>query len=229
MARLIIHVESTALLNWDTANQLGTRVTEVRRRQLKKGGCVVWVWGSGVLGAQPGARDKWWQETALGFLPDLTNWTPGKGVREQLQLAEKTIVDTKILLRDWILKQRRGQGAIVCLDFHDRKGIDIKGCEKDLRNPRVAWALGVSAKCWCFEVACSATVVQCKYAPVFWDCDCFQVLDCQAVTPTYLTGFLPASVKTMSARQSYQCCSPAAALCLWALHLYIKIIWLIME
>ena len=31
MARLIIHVESTALLNWDTANQLGTRVTEVRQ------------------------------------------------------------------------------------------------------------------------------------------------------------------------------------------------------
>ena len=30
MARLIIHVESTALLNWDTANQLGTWVTGVR-------------------------------------------------------------------------------------------------------------------------------------------------------------------------------------------------------
>ena len=30
MARLIIHVESTTLLNWDTANQLGTWVTGVR-------------------------------------------------------------------------------------------------------------------------------------------------------------------------------------------------------
>ena len=33
------------------------------------------------MGAPPGAWDKWWQETALGFLPDLTNWTPGKGVK----------------------------------------------------------------------------------------------------------------------------------------------------
>ena len=98
MARLIIHVESTALLNWDTANQLGTWVTEVRHRQLKKGGCVVWVWGSRVLGALPGAWDKWWQETALGFLPDLTNWTPGKGVREQLHLTEKIIFDTNFVV-----------------------------------------------------------------------------------------------------------------------------------
>ena len=93
MARLIIHVESTTLLNWDTANQLERWVTEVSRRQHpKKGWCVVWVWGSRVLGAPPGAWDKWWQETALGFLPDLTNWTPGKGVREQLILPEKLLL-----------------------------------------------------------------------------------------------------------------------------------------
>ena len=105
MARLIIHVESTTLLNWDTANQLERWVTEVSRRQHpKKGWCVVWVWGSRVLGAPPGAWDKWWQETALGFLPDLTNWTPGKGVREQLQ---RTTIDInfsrQVLFRDWIL------------------------------------------------------------------------------------------------------------------------------
>ena len=89
------------------------------------------------MGAQPGAWYKWWQETALGFLPDLTNWTPGKGVREQLQLPEKTIVDTK---EDCFkgLNIKTELGAIVCFDFHDKKGIDIKGCEKDLRNPRVA-------------------------------------------------------------------------------------------
>ena len=51
------------------------------------------------MGALPGAWDKWWQETALGFLPDLTNWTPGKGVREQLQLPKKTIVDTNLVGR----------------------------------------------------------------------------------------------------------------------------------
>ena len=40
---------------------------------------------------------------------------------------------------------------------------------------------------------------------------CWIVLPCEAVTPTS-AGFLPASVKTMSARQSYQCCSPAATI-----------------
>ena len=38
MARLIIHVESTTLLNWDTANQLERWVTEVSRRQHPKKG-----------------------------------------------------------------------------------------------------------------------------------------------------------------------------------------------
>ena len=89
------------------------------------------------MGAQPGAWYKWWQETALGFLPDLTNWTPGKGVREQLQLPEKTTDITKgNSLGE--LNFKTELGSIVCFDFHDRKGIDIKGCEKDLKNPRVA-------------------------------------------------------------------------------------------
>ena len=152
MARLIIHVESTALLNWDTANQLGTRVTEVRRRQLEKRGCVVWVWGRGVLGAWPGASDKWWQETALGSLPDLTNWTPGKGVREQLQPSKKTVVDTNFVRIFFVRKfferifllgieyWNRG-GPLFGLNYMIQRamGINIKGCEKDLRNPRVAW------------------------------------------------------------------------------------------
>ena len=35
----------------------------------------------GVLGVLPGAEDKWWQKTAPGSPLDLTNWTPGKGVK----------------------------------------------------------------------------------------------------------------------------------------------------
>ena len=169
MARLIIHVESTALLNWDTANQLGTRVTEVRRRQLEKRGCVVWVWGRGVLGAWPGALDKWWQETALGSLPDLTNWTPGKGVREQLQPPPpenycwhkfcKNIHCKNILIKDWILKQRR---AIVWFELHDTKGNGHQYQRLWERLEESKGCLSVSAKCRCFEVACSANVVQCK-------------------------------------------------------------------
>ena len=77
-------------------------------------------------------------------------------------------------------------GAIVCFDFHHRKGIDIKGCEKDLRNPRVAWVQVRNAgalRLLALQMTLFGASLPVETAFNF---KCWIVLACEAVTPTSL-------------------------------------------
>ena len=175
MARLIIHVESTTLLNWDTANQLERWVTEVSRRQHpKKGWCVVWVWGSRVLGLRLG----------LGIsggrrLPWASSQTSLTG---HLGKASESSCRELLLTLTFQGKFFSGIGycnsfkswANLCFGSHDRKVTSIS------KAVRKTWGIQGLPECKCKTsvlwgcLHCSCCLVQ----VCLWNCGRFQVLDC---------------------------------------------------